>query len=1107
MQISIHDSSMERIGFMNNNLPDALHYFDDTWHRYLKEGTSTFDFTVSKAHPDSALITTQSYISFNYESQDYLFNVMTLKEDDYWLQVKCENLNLELINEQLNPKTNKEKHTLDWYIWNAAGLSSNVVAIGNNPFTDTKILTFENTETKLARLISIISSWNGEFEFVTTLKNNGTLNQVLLNIYPEGGVGEVREDVTLYYGRNIEGVTRTEDKSEMFNATRVTDSNNKFKWSNLEKTVKNSDGNIEFYKKLNEDMAYAPIGKDIFPSQIKNDKADQWIRKDFQIEAKSAEDLWDYALSQLKQYAYPLVTYEVVASSNAVRAEHGNNKRLNIGDTVIVQDTNFDKTEGGLILSTRISEQEISFSNPANDKMTYSNFIKLKSLISDNLIDRMNEIANDKTPYRLEISTDNGTVFKNSAGHTTLASHVYFGADIEETTPDSIQWFKDNTEIPLGDTSKWTVNAEDIDEKAVYYYQATVGEKTYKSMELTITDVSDGLNGVDGRSIVSVEQKYQITNSETAPTEPWEDSAWIPDTPFPDKEHPYLWQMTRTTYNKEPLTSDVKVLAGTYGKGEDGKNSINLLPNSTWNLGKGHWTFDVGSGKNFEIQEPYTDKPNSYIVHALPSASGSQQLSNIPHPVWVNAGEVITLAWDYRENQIPNKDSSLFALRVFPEIDTPNSQANSLWFDNIPHSKVNPDWATNPIIEWNRFMYSVTVPVSGWFDTIVYDSDTSGTHESWFRELMLIKGDSSQMPDIWLPYIGDLEGKPGADAWAVNMTSSSVTLPADNEGKVLSYANSGNSFTVISGSGGYLTPRASSASLGPNEFQVTATATNCKVGVSTILTDTHQVAFANISEIPDGVGRTAFIEFAIKVNIAGQIAHVYKTQNFATATGGKPGPPGDAGEPVTVTGQKIDYASWPSATEFPDDGAEWVSDIPIVPEGEYLWTRMIIQFSDGSESRPFYSIGNQIDLNAVYSKIEQTKDGILQTVGENYTSNDEFHQLQTTFEQTADSFQMGFDNVSKFMDVGGDLTEDEFEVESSFIKFDATGITLGQSSSPIQLILSPTQLVFDQAGYPVAVMSNNKLTINNAEIGEFLKLGNFEFIPQTNGNLSFMKVG
>ncbi|QPS70420.1 phage tail protein [Lactococcus garvieae] len=919
MQISIHDSSMERVAYMNNDLPDALHYFDDNWHRYLAEGSSTFDFKVRKNHPDASLITSQGYVSFTYEDTDYLFVVMIKKEDDYVLEVQGDNLNLELISEQLDPFKNTVAHTLDWYIWNAAGLSSNVIAIGNNPFTDTKILTFEQGETKLARLIAIIQAWGGEFEFITSLKNNGTLNELTLNIYPEGGVGEVREDVTLYYGQNIKGVSRTEDKTGLFNAITVTDSKGKYKWNNLEKTIKNSDGNIEFYKKLNETTAYAPISRDLFPSQIKSGTSDQWIRKDFKIEAKSIEHLWDYALTQLKENAYPKVTYEVEATSTAVRSELGNDKRLNIGDTVITYDSNFDKDEGGLILSTRVSEQEISFSNPLNDKLTFSNFVKLKSRISDDLIDRMNDLINQNTPYRLEIYTDNGTVFKNSAGQTTLSAHIFFGQAITESEADAIQWYKDGEAIVLGTETSWTVNAEDIDGTSVYYYEATVGEKVFKSLGLTITDVSDGLDGVDGRSIVSVEQKYQITNSETAPLDPWEDSTWIPDTPFPDKEHPYLWQMTRTTYNKEPLTSDVTVLAGTYGKGED--------------------------------------------------------------------------------------------------------------------------------------------------------------------------------------------GKPGDDAWAVNMTSSSVTLPADNEGKVLSYANSGNSFTVISGSGGYLTPRASSATLGPNEFQVTATATNCKVGVSTILTDTHQVAFANISEIPDGVGRTAFIEFAIKVNIAGQIAHVYKTQNFATATGGKPGPPGPDGDPVTVTGQKIDYASWPSATEFPDDGAEWVSEIPTVPEGEYLWTRMIIQFSDGSESRPFYSIGNQIDLNAVYSKIEQTKDGILQTVGENYTSNDEFHQLQTTFEQTADSFQMGFDNMSKFMDVGGNLTEDEFEVESSFIKFDATGITLGQSSSPIQLILSPTQLVFDQAGYPVAVMSNNKLTINNAEIGEFLKLGNFEFIPQTNGNLSFMKVG
>ncbi|MEG9203935.1 hypothetical protein V6B05_04795, partial [Lactococcus garvieae] len=653
MQISIHDSSMERVAYMNNDLPEALHYFDDNWHRYLAEGSSTFDFKVLKNHPDASLITSQGYISFTYEGVDYLFVVMIKKEDDYTLEVQGDNLNLELINEQLNPFKNTVAHTLDWYIWNAAGLSSNVVAIGNNPFTDTKVLTFEQEETKLARLIAIIQAWNGEFEFITSLKNNGTLNELTLNIYPESGVGEVREDVTLYYGQNIKGVSRSEDKTNLFNAVAVTDSNGKYKWNNLEKTIKNSDGNIEFYKKVNEVIAYAPISRDLFPSQIKSGTSDQWIRKDFKIEAKSIEHLWDYALTQLKENAYPKVTYEVEATSTAVRSELGNDKRLNIGDTVITYDSNFDQDEGGLILSTRVSEQEISFSNPLNDKLTFSNFVKLKSRISDDLIDRMNDLINQNTPYRLEIYTDNGTIFKNSAGQTTLSAHIFFGQAITESEEDAIQWYKDGEAIVLGTETSWTVNAEDIDGTSVYYYEATVGEKVFKSLGLTITDVSDGLDGVDGRSIVSVEQKYQITNSETAPTEPWEDSTWIPDTPFPDKEHPYLWQMTRTTYNKEPLTSDVTVLAGTYGKGED--------------------------------------------------------------------------------------------------------------------------------------------------------------------------------------------GKPGDDAWAVNMTSSSVTLPADNEGKVLSYANSGNSFTVISGSGGYLTPRASSATLGPNEFQVTATATNCKVGVSTILTETHQV--------------------------------------------------------------------------------------------------------------------------------------------------------------------------------------------------------------------------------------------------------------------------
>lgn len=99
MQLNIHDSTLKRVGFINNNLPDALHYFDDNWHRYLAEGTSTFDFSVNKVNSSYALLTLQSYISFTYDGEDYLFNIINIEQDHYSMHLQCENLNLELISE------------------------------------------------------------------------------------------------------------------------------------------------------------------------------------------------------------------------------------------------------------------------------------------------------------------------------------------------------------------------------------------------------------------------------------------------------------------------------------------------------------------------------------------------------------------------------------------------------------------------------------------------------------------------------------------------------------------------------------------------------------------------------------------------------------------------------------------------------------------------------------------------------------------------------------------------------------------------------------------------------------------------------------------------
>ncbi|PCS21062.1 hypothetical protein RU92_GL000710 [Lactococcus cremoris subsp. tructae] len=636
MQLNIHDSTLKRIGFINNDLPDALHYFNDNWHRYLAEGTSTFDFSVNKVNPDYALLTLQSYISFSYDDEDYLFNIINIQQDHYSMQLQCENLNLELISEDVEPYNNNLRHSIVWYLKNAAKITDNVVEIGNNPFstidedTSNPILSFDSTETKLARIISICNSFKAEFQFKTNLKDDGTLQNITLDLYQTGGVGQLRKDVTLYYGKNIDGITSTGDRtSTFFNSTTVTDSNNKYNWLSIEGKYYNSDGQLEFYKDAGSNTAYAPLSRDMFPSQILSTSSDQYTNKNIQTSASSNDDLWDYAVSQFKLHAYPQMTYEVIVSVNAVTSALGNDKKLNIGDTIIVQDATFDKSDGGLILSARVSEQEISFTNPLNNKITFTNFVKLKSEISADLYGRMKDLVDQNIPYKAEVETTNGLQFKNGKGSTTLTARIYFGSDSSETKADSYEWRKDGTLV--ANVQEITVDASGIDGKAVYAYKATVNEKVVGTASVTITNVNDGENGTDGtdgRSVTGIEQKYQLTQTDATPANPWEDEVWQTSQPKMTATNKYLWSITRTTFNQAPLTQDIVEQKAVYGdSGEDGSDGdpgkivsdeepTTKFKGLTWKY-IGITAVDASDGTNIQPNTEYYWNGKNWVINLI----------------------------------------------------------------------------------------------------------------------------------------------------------------------------------------------------------------------------------------------------------------------------------------------------------------------------------------------------------------------------------------------------------------------------------------------------------------------------------------------------------
>lgn len=572
MQIKIHDNQMNRVGFLSNEVPGLPSFFNDNWHRYLAEGAATFDFSVNK-FKNGALqdycqfLNDQAYISFTYEGEDFLFSVLTSEETDDVITLNTATLNLELRNEQANPLVNSSSHNIQWYFDQMQLISNAQITIGINEVSNlTRTISYDGQESKLARLLSVIGNFDAEFEFVTDLNDDGTLKGISLNIYKANdgtsvqGVGTWRNDVTLYFGKNISGVRRTIDRTQIFNATTVTGAEG-LNWNSSEWSVKNADGVEEFYKRKGSNTAFAPLSAELYPSQIKSSTGDFWIRKDFETEYKSANEMWGYALSQFKKYAYALVTYEVSAKSKLVSQAVGDGQALSIGDTVRIQDKNFNAQTGGLILQARVSELEISFSNPSNNKLTFSNYVELESGISDDLEARLAQLIKDSTPYRPDITSTNGTQFKNGTGTTTLGAHIYFGSDTTETDADSYEWSKDGTVV--ANAQEITVDASGVSNKAVYSFKATVAGKVVASQSVTITNVNDGTVGKDGTGIETTTITYAgFTSGTTAPTSGW--STTVPTV----EAGSYLWTKTVWAYTDNTSETGYSVAK----MGNDGSN-------------------------------------------------------------------------------------------------------------------------------------------------------------------------------------------------------------------------------------------------------------------------------------------------------------------------------------------------------------------------------------------------------------------------------------------------------------------------------------------------------------------------------------------------------
>lgn len=355
--------------------------------------------------------------------------------------------------------------------------------LGLNEVSDKRITNeWTGTTSILKRLFSLANVFSAEIEFETVLNRDYSLKEIVLNVYREhsdtnSGVGEYRNDIVLRYGKGITGIRKTTDAEKLYTCIQPTGKDG-LTINGLDKKEYDENGNIEYF--TDGAIIRAPQARDRFPSNIVN-KADAYILMRKEYDTDNKDKLYSMALSDLKTASEPVVTYEVDGYFDT-----------NIGDTVRMQDQEWTPT---LYLQARVSEQVRSLTNPKTAKTVFTNYKELMSEISSDLLDKMQELINKTKVYTCSIATNNGIIFKNGIGSTTLTAYAYNnGVDVSGNL--EIRWSKDGTEFYVGRSV--TVNAEDVDTKAVYSFTAFENGVRRGYYEVTITNVEDGKDGENG---------------------------------------------------------------------------------------------------------------------------------------------------------------------------------------------------------------------------------------------------------------------------------------------------------------------------------------------------------------------------------------------------------------------------------------------------------------------------------------------------------------------------------------------------------------------------------------------------------------------------------
>lgn len=480
MLLYVLDREMNAVATMSNDIEGTM-YIDDTSGGQTITLTSgcaigSYDFKTDPYHKDSVYIKAGNFIAFTDKyDRTRMYTIMSVDGDDE-LDVHCEDIGLDLINEMANSWSTGTDQTLDFYLNQVIGNSSwKVVYESDGLSTQTRNLTFDNnTDTNLTRLESIMSSFGFECDFQITLQWM-EVKSMEIHVY-EKLYNRSENDIaqTFIDSLNLVSLTRSESLEDLYTAVLPTGGSADGKTVDISDIVYD-DG--QYFTTKGDNVLYDRTmaqkwNRYAGTPNANNGKYD-YIYGHYSSSTTSAATLFEEALADLKEHHDVKLSYE--AELLDLDAD--------LGDYITIVD---HTKQQDVYLKARIQEVTNYYSISGADKGTLANYTIMSSTNGDSLREIVNKIGD-----------------KVSALATTT---LYFTLDTQGSyAPIKAEWSRFKPlEIPDG-YWMWI--------KTVKVYQNGVEEVTY-------TSTKDQIDYIGPETVVSRTRLYFLSTSASKALKP-----------------------------------------------------------------------------------------------------------------------------------------------------------------------------------------------------------------------------------------------------------------------------------------------------------------------------------------------------------------------------------------------------------------------------------------------------------------------------------------------------------------------------------------------------------------------------------------------------------